>query len=127
MAAGTPRENLQDALLELERALARAEKRVASETSDIVVMSFQRLGQSQGRSFERVSGDHLGGMQVELVASDYRNVRTNEFIEIWREEIRASPAYGGSRCRSGPADRRAGNWTSGSVVTIWELKPLPRN
>ncbi|WP_281016676.1 MULTISPECIES: efflux RND transporter permease subunit [unclassified Minwuia] len=87
MAAGTPRENLQDALLELERALARAEKRVASETSDIVVMSFQRLGQSQGRSFERVSGDHLGGMQVELVASDYRNVRTNEFIEIWREEI----------------------------------------
>ncbi len=87
MAAGTPRPELQGALLELERALVRAEKRVASETSDIVVMSFQRLGQSQGRSFERVSGDHLGGIQVELVASDYRNVRTNEFIEIWREEI----------------------------------------
>lgn len=87
MAAGTPRAELQGALLELERALVRAEKRVASETSDIVVMSFQRLGQSQGRSFERVSGDHLGGIQVELVASDYRNVRTNEFIEIWREEI----------------------------------------
>lgn len=87
MAAGTPRGELQGALLELERALVRAEKRVASETSDIVVMSFQRLGQSQGRSFERVSGDHLGGIQVELVASDYRNVRTNEFIEIWREEI----------------------------------------
>ncbi len=87
MAAGTPREELQAALLELERALVRAEKRVASETSDIVVMSFQRLGQSQGRSFERVSGDHLGGIQVELVASDYRNVRTNEFIEVWREEI----------------------------------------
>ncbi len=87
MAAGTPRGELQRALLELERALVRAEKRVASETSDIVVMSFQRLGQSQGRSFERVSGDHLGGIQVELVASDYRNVRTNEFIEIWREEI----------------------------------------
>lgn len=87
MAAGTPRAELQRALLELERALVRAEKRVASETSDIVVMSFQRLGQSQGRSFERVSGDHLGGIQVELVASDYRNVRTNEFIEIWREEI----------------------------------------
>ncbi|MDF1737222.1 MAG: efflux RND transporter permease subunit, partial [Minwuia sp.] len=87
MAAGTPRGELQAALLELERALVRAEKRVASETSDIVVMSFQRLGQSQGRSFERVSGDHLGGIQVELVASDYRNVRTNEFIEVWREEI----------------------------------------
>lgn len=87
MAAGTPRAELQGALLELERALVRAEKRVASETSDIVVMSFQRLGQSQGRSFERVSGDHLGGIQVELVASDYRDVRTNEFIEIWREEI----------------------------------------
>ena len=87
MAAGTPRTELQSALLELERALVRAEKRVASETSDIVVMSFQRLGQSQGRSFERVLGDHLGGIQVELVASDYRDVRTNEFIEIWREEI----------------------------------------
>ena len=87
MAAGTPRDALESALLALEQALGRAERRVAAETSDIVVMSFQRLGQSQGRSFERVSGDHLGGIQVELVASDHRNVRTNEFIEIWREEI----------------------------------------
>lgn len=87
MAAGTPRTTMESSLLQIERALLRAEKRVAGETRDIVVMGFQRLGQSQGRSFERVSGDHLGGLQVELVASDYRNVRTNEFIEIWREEI----------------------------------------
>ncbi|MDF1721754.1 MAG: efflux RND transporter permease subunit [Minwuia sp.] len=87
MAAGTPRSAMEDALLAMEQALLRAEQRVAGETSNIVVMGFQRLGQSQGRSFERVSGDHLGGIQVELVASDYRNVRTNEFIEIWREEI----------------------------------------
>ncbi|MBL4906617.1 MAG: efflux RND transporter permease subunit, partial [Sneathiella sp.] len=33
------------------------------------------------------SGDHRGGMLVELVPADRRDVRTAQFIEAWRKEI----------------------------------------
>lgn len=54
-------------------------------------MTFQRVGKSQGRNFESVPGDNLGGVQVELVPADQREFRTAEVIKAWREEFRPIP------------------------------------
>ncbi|ANK82477.1 MAG: hypothetical protein TEF_18045 [Rhizobiales bacterium NRL2] len=91
MAAGTPREDALAALDELVDALGRAEQRLTDGEGGLVRIAFQRVGRSQGRSFESVPGDNLGGIQVELAPSDSRDVRTAEVVEAWREEFRPVP------------------------------------
>ena len=88
MAAGTPREDALAALDELVDALHRAEDRLTDGEGGLVRIAFQRVGRSQGRSFESVPGDNLGGIQVELEPSDTRDIRTAEVVEAWREEFR---------------------------------------
>lgn len=88
MAAGTPRAEALAAMDELMAALDRAENRLTGGTGGLVRMTFQRVGRSQGRSFETVPGDNLGGVQVELVPADQRVHRTSEVIKAWREEFR---------------------------------------
>lgn len=91
MAAGTPREDALAALDELVDALGRAEQRLTDGEGGLVRIAFQRVGRSQGRSFESVPGDNLGGIQVELAPSDSRDIRTAEVVEAWREEFRPVP------------------------------------
>ncbi|WP_417517321.1 efflux RND transporter permease subunit [Minwuia sp.] len=91
MAAGTPRAESLAAMDELLAALDRAEDRLTDGEGGLVRMTFQRVGRSQGRSFESVPGDSLGGVQVELVPADQRAYRTSEVIEAWREEFRPYP------------------------------------
>lgn len=91
MAAGTPREAALAALDELVDALYRAEAKLTDGKGGLVKIAFQRVGRSQGRSFESVAGDNLGGIQVELVPSDSRDIRTIQMVEAWRDEFRPVP------------------------------------
>ena len=90
-APGTPRSRTEAMTRELEAALVRAEDALTEGEGGLVVMSFARIGASQVDNFGSVSGDHLGGLHVELVPSDQRSVRTDQFIEAWRAEIEPLP------------------------------------
>ena len=89
MVAGTPREQTERMLVELERALAAATERVGEHGHRLVRMSVAKLGTEVGRQDATpVTGDNVGGVVVELQPSDQRSVRTGELIRAWREEVR---------------------------------------
>ena len=87
LAAGTPREKSNEALQQVLAAMERADEKLRGDGDSLVVMSLARIGQSQGDAFSRISGDHLGGVQVQLTPSDHRTVRTSEFVKAWRQEV----------------------------------------
>ena len=91
MAPGTPRRDTGAMVQELSDAVDRAVDRLGGEVEDLVAMSFGTVGRSGGRQFSRIVGDQYGGLTVELVPSDERALRTEDFIEAWREEIRLLP------------------------------------
>ncbi len=89
-APGTPRERTAEMLAELERALTEVNAE-HGEDGEVVTMSFAKVGVSQAERFQRLNGDHYGGMQVELTPSDYRDLRTADFINTWRDKIELLP------------------------------------
>ncbi len=90
-APGTPRERTIAMVDELERAMLVAEDKLTDGEGGLVIMSFGKVGTSIADNFQAVSGDNRGGMHVELIASDRRDVRTPEFIKAWRKEIKSLP------------------------------------
>ena len=91
MAPGTPRRDTGAMVQELSDAVDRAVDRLGGEVEELVAMSFGTVGRSGGRQFSRIVGDQYGGLTVELVPSDERALRTEDFIEAWRKEIRLLP------------------------------------
>jgi len=90
MAPGTTRADTRAMLAELQRA-ARAAEAELSPDAPLLHATFGTVGRSEGREFARLSGDRYGGLYVELVPSDWRDVRTPEFIRAWRAAIVAVP------------------------------------
>ncbi|MBT4018509.1 MAG: efflux RND transporter permease subunit [Alphaproteobacteria bacterium] len=90
-APGTPREQTERMIRSLEEGMRRAEMKITDGKGGLITASFAKVGQSQAQDFGAQSGDHLGGIHVELVASDYRTVRTADFVEVWRNEITPLP------------------------------------
>ena len=90
-APGTPRARTEAMIREMERALRVTEGRVTNGEGGLVVMSFGKVGASQGDQFSTVSGDHLGGLHVELVPGDKRDILLADFVAAWRAEIREQP------------------------------------
>ncbi len=89
MIAGTPRTETAAMLDELERALLAAEARLTKGRRDLVRMSIAKIGTAVGReAADAPSGDHIGGLVVELKPSDERSVRTDAVIAAWKQEIR---------------------------------------
>ena len=88
MAPGTPRHDTVAMVRELSDAVDRTSARLGDDGAELVAMSFGSVGRSDGRRFARISGDRYGALTVELAPSDQRDVRTDEFIETWREETR---------------------------------------
>ncbi|MEQ8349300.1 MAG: efflux RND transporter permease subunit [Sneathiellaceae bacterium] len=86
-APGTPRDTVAAMVDELDRALDRAAAGLPGADGQVVVSAFGKIGVSQGSQFSSVSGDHRGGLHVELQPSDLRQVRTPEVIAAWRQEI----------------------------------------
>jgi multidrug efflux pump subunit AcrB len=90
-APGTPRSQTERMIRDLEDGLRRAEDKMTDGKGGLVTASFAKVGQSQAADFGSVRGDHLGGMHVELVAADYRSIRTSDFVEAWRREVTPLP------------------------------------
>ncbi len=91
MTPGTLKEQTANMTMELERAARAAEAKLVDQAGELLVLTYGSIGQSQGRSFERLSGDRYGGVYAELQTSDRRQVRTAEFIAAWRAEIQELP------------------------------------
>ena len=91
MAPGTPRRDTRAMVEEMSDSVDRAVDRLAGDGDTLVAMSFGSVGRSGGRQFSRIRGDRYGGLTVELVPSDTRAVRTDDFVAAWRAEIRALP------------------------------------
>lgn len=88
--AGTPRADSEAFLRELERALAQTEHDLGG---GLVKIAVSRLGGSGGAAAGGVArGDQLLSVMVELVPSDQRSVRNEQFLAAWRE--RTTPAAG---------------------------------
>ncbi|MZR29995.1 efflux RND transporter permease subunit [Sneathiella litorea] len=90
-APGSVRSDTEAMVKELERALYKAENDLTDGDGGLIVMSLGKIGISTGDQFSSVAGDNRGGMMVELISSDLRNVRTADFVTTWRKEIREMP------------------------------------
>jgi len=89
-AAGTSRDAVDGFLKHIEEALIRTEREL--EKGRLVKTAVAHLGHTLGddRGGGAV-GDHLGGIRVELVPSDHRELRNEQIIRAWRERIRIPP------------------------------------
>ena len=90
---GTKRETTIAMVRELERALNEAEAELTGGAGGLVAMSLGQVGKPAQRSKAIFlgSGDHIGGMRVELRPSDRRDIRTLALIETWRSKVRPLP------------------------------------
>ncbi len=81
--AGTPRERSEAFLRELERALAETDAELGG---GLIRAAVSRLGASAGAAAGgSARGDQLASVMVELVPSDRREVRNEQFLATWRE------------------------------------------
>lgn len=92
MAPGTPREDTQAMLDELNRALLAAEEALTDGERGVVLSSFGTIGRSKQReSWMEMAGDNQAGLWVELVPGDKRNVRNEALIAAWKVNVRRLP------------------------------------
>ena len=92
-APGTPRDRSEAMVAELERALEAADAALAGEGGSLVHLAVGKVATPLDSSTQSVTsgGDHSGGLQVQLVPSELRDVRTPQLIAAWRQRIVAPP------------------------------------
>lgn len=93
MAPGTPREKTAATLALIEAAADRTAERLAPGQADLLVMALARIGRSVGNTpgLPQGSGDALGGLEVELVPADERELLASDFVAAWREAVPPLP------------------------------------
>lgn len=92
MDAGTPRAQTIRMVHEMERSLRETESALTEGRGGVVRFNISKFGMSVARADVPVSNaDNFGGMVVELVESDLRDIRTTAFIEAWRSRIKSIP------------------------------------
>jgi multidrug efflux pump subunit AcrB len=84
--AGTPREQSAAFLDEMERALRDTETRMGGGLVDSAVARLGGTVSVETRS--GATGDQLASVLVQLVPSEQREVRNEEFLAAWRSAIR---------------------------------------
>jgi multidrug efflux pump subunit AcrB len=89
MMPGTPRSQTESALRAIELALHQAAADLGSSYDEIVVMSFARLAEQPqlDPGAADLSGDTVGGLEIELIASDSRPIRTDALIAAWTARL----------------------------------------
>ncbi len=91
--AGTPRTRTRAMLLELERALFEADRKHTNGKGGLIKFSSGTVGYPVGTAVANnpVTGDHVGGLFVELIPSDQRTIKASEFVVTWRKAVRNMP------------------------------------
>ena len=84
--AGTPRRQTQAMVDVIERAAYRAEQELGAARGTLVKLTLAKVGTRVGNepTLSGAAGDHLGGIALELVTADRRDVRTDAFVRAWR-------------------------------------------
>ena len=88
---GTSRATVTEMIDELDRAARAVEADAGLPPGGLIVQILGKVGTSQGSQFSTRTDDHLGGMVVELVTADRRQVRTAAFLDAWQVEVRPLP------------------------------------
>ena len=83
--AGTPRARTAEFLGEMERGLAQAESDLGG---GLVEAAVARLGSTVSVDGSAAKGDQLASVLVQLVPSEQRTVRNEQFLAAWRERVR---------------------------------------
>ncbi len=93
LAPGSDRATTAATIDEIDRALQKTALDYVDDPDDLIVMSLARIGANLNRQAgsQRVTGDNVGSMHVELIPSDLRPVRIDDFIESWRAAIPPLP------------------------------------
>ncbi len=86
MQAGSSKERTLKALETIEDTLYATQKKLAQEGTPLIRTTFSWLGKL-GYS----SGDHLAQLDVQLTASEERDVRTKAFISQWKSAVPPIP------------------------------------
>tara|TARA_Y100001970_G_scaffold294367_1_gene451803 strand:- start:58798 stop:61923 length:3126 start_codon:yes stop_codon:yes gene_type:complete len=125
-AEGTDRSETRQMIAELERSLLVAESQLGVSPGELVVMSFGQIGQSVGREDNpiKMNGNHIAGMRVELIPSDSRHIRTQQFIKTWRAETRlmsGTESFSIFEEQAGPPGREIDIRITGSDLTSLKM------
>ncbi|MBK1717108.1 efflux RND transporter permease subunit [Thiocystis violacea] len=104
--AGTPRDQSAAFMAEMERALMMTEQKFGG---DLIEAAVARLGATVSvEAGGSAKGDQLASILVELTPSEDREVRNEEFLATWRDNIRMPAGLESlviSSRRSGPPGR----------------------
>jgi len=92
-SAGTPRSRTRAMLVELERAMFAADKQLTNGKGGLVRFNIRVVGRPMGANptSNPVTGDHVGGLFVQLIPTDQRTVKASEFVAAWRKAVRNMP------------------------------------
>ena len=90
MDAGTSRQETELVVREIGRALLAAEAELTGGESKVIKFSLLKFGGSVTREdMPTTQLQNLGGIVVQLVPTDKRDIRTKTLIETWRSHIPA--------------------------------------
>ena len=84
--AGTPATTVKEFLKLAEDKLRETEQELGEE---FVLLVLSRHGTTEGAS--AATGDHFGGLRVELLDPDQRDTRNRQIIKTWREKLPRLP------------------------------------
>jgi len=109
-AAGTPRDVTIRQIDELEHALAEAEDALTGGEGGLIEFTLATVGVNVGLGPDAnpVTGDHAGGLTVELVGAEERDITAAEVMQEWRERARLLPgivAFTVRPAQAGPPGR----------------------
>ena len=88
--SGTPASVVKKYLGEIQQSLYEVEDELGEPFIKLVII---RHGEADGESGG--SGDHFGGVRVELTDPDQRSVRNRQIIKAWREKLPDIPGREG--------------------------------
>ena len=87
MVPGTNREETLERLLQIERAAHAAAEAYGNPGLVHTSIAVEGIERNQGMSGPRQRDDTVGAVVVQLVDSDKREVRTEDFVQSWRDSI----------------------------------------
>lgn len=82
--SGTSKEQVHDFLVDVEDALIKTNENFGG---NLVVNHVMYTGGHSGEGASSSSGENLGGIKVELIDADQREVRNPAFIRAWKKDI----------------------------------------